>query len=348
MKGTRNLLSTGFALGLVMTLQGCAGTATVVQPTVKPEAAKKDAAAPGPIEVVTLSGKVVETIKAGAYTYVNLEKDGKQTWIATSASITAKVGEELALKPGMVMTSFNSKALNRTFDRIVFTDGPIGDEGAAKKHKTTITEAPAARAADSDAISGKVVETMDSGGYTYVKLEKDGKSMWVAVPVTALKVGQEVAVQPGMQMNNFNSKTLNRTFDSIIFSQGVESDAKPAGAANSLPPGHPSTDNKEGTPATSKKENAKKGHMGAMMAQPGNESAEVAGKVVETMNSGGYTYLLLEQDGKKVWAAVPDTKVTIGQQVKLQPGPKMTNYTSKSLNKTFESVIFSGGMIPAK
>ncbi len=70
-------------------------------------------------------------------------------------------------------------------------------------------------------LSGKVVETMNSGGYTYVSLEDNGKKTWVAIPATAVKVGQEVTCQPGMEMKNFTSKTLNRTFESIIFSGGI-------------------------------------------------------------------------------------------------------------------------------
>ncbi len=33
----------------------------------------------------------------------------------------------------------------------------------------------------------------------------------------------------------------------------------------------------------------------------------LSGKVVETMNSGGYTYVCLEKAGKKTWVAVPET-----------------------------------------
>ena len=70
-------------------------------------------------------------------------------------------------------------------------------------------------------LSGKVVETMNSGGYTYVSLENNGKKTWVAIPQTAVKVGQNVTCQPGMVMQNFTSKTMNRTFDSIVFSGGI-------------------------------------------------------------------------------------------------------------------------------
>ncbi len=81
---------------------------------------------------------------------------------------------------------------------------------------------PAANAAQADSsLSGKVAETMNSGGYTYVSLEKNGKKTWVAIPETKVKAGQELACQPGMEMKNFTSKTLNRTFESIIFSGGV-------------------------------------------------------------------------------------------------------------------------------
>jgi hypothetical protein len=81
---------------------------------------------------------------------------------------------------------------------------------------------PAANPAQAEpSLSGKVVETMNSGGYTYVSIENSGKKTWVAIPETKVKVGQEVTCMPGMEMRNFTSKTLNRTFESIIFSGGI-------------------------------------------------------------------------------------------------------------------------------
>ncbi len=73
----------------------------------------------------------------------------------------------------------------------------------------------------SSPLSGKVVETMDAGGYTYVCIEKKGLKTWVAVEKTAVSVGQMIAFRPGVEMKNFTSKTLNRTFESIYFSGGV-------------------------------------------------------------------------------------------------------------------------------
>ncbi|HEB02379.1 MAG TPA: hypothetical protein ENI12_04020 [Nitrospirae bacterium] len=70
-------------------------------------------------------------------------------------------------------------------------------------------------------LGGKVIETMDSGGYTYVQIEKDGQNVWFAVPATSVKVGEQVAFQPGPVMQNFKSKSLGRTFEVIIFSGGI-------------------------------------------------------------------------------------------------------------------------------
>ena len=87
---------------------------------------------------------------------------------------------------------------------------------------------------DASALSGKVVETMNAGGYTYVCLEKSGKKTWVAVPEMKVTVGQNMSFLPGQEMANFASKSLNRTFDTIVFSGG------PAGpqAATGMPAGH--------------------------------------------------------------------------------------------------------------
>jgi hypothetical protein len=73
----------------------------------------------------------------------------------------------------------------------------------------------------SDGPSGKVLETMDSGGYTYVHVENAGQKFWVAIPQTKIKVGQNVTFQPAMVMKNFKSKSLNREFDVIYFSGGL-------------------------------------------------------------------------------------------------------------------------------
>lgn len=82
--------------------------------------------------------------------------------------------------------------------------------------------------------SGKVLETMNSGGYTYMKVDTGASQPWVAIPQSQIKVGQEVSYQPGMVMNNFASKSLNRTFDAITFSAGLVGASAPHGGSASM------------------------------------------------------------------------------------------------------------------
>ncbi len=83
---------------------------------------------------------------------------------------------------------------------------------------------------------------------------------------------------------------------------------------------------------------------GQSLANP-NMAAPISGKVIETMNSGGYTYVNLENKGKKTWVAVPQMQVTKGQQVSFQPGSEMINFESKTLNRKFDKIFFSAGPI---
>jgi len=68
--------------------------------------------------------------------------------------------------------------------------------------------------------SGTVLETMDSGGYTYAKVEENGATLWAAAPAAKLAVGDQVRFTEQMRMKNFTSPTLNRTFDEILFVGG--------------------------------------------------------------------------------------------------------------------------------
>jgi hypothetical protein len=82
---------------------------------------------------------------------------------------------------------------------------------------------------------------MDSGGYTYVYLQqKNGDKVWVAVPSTPVKVGDSLTFKGGMEMRNFASKSLKRTFESIFFADGVlnapAAAAKAAGTAKMQAP----------------------------------------------------------------------------------------------------------------
>jgi hypothetical protein len=82
--------------------------------------------------------------------------------------------------------------------------------------------APSGPVLDGSALQGTIVETMNAAGYTYLLLDRTTDKIWVAIPETPVKTGQVVTCTPGMTMNQFASKTLQRTFDTIVFSPGIQ------------------------------------------------------------------------------------------------------------------------------
>jgi hypothetical protein len=67
-----------------------------------------------------------------------------------------------------------------------------------------------------------VKETLSSGGYTYMKVTEGKNTYWIAMTQRDAKVGQSVRFAEQGWMNNFHSKTLNRTFDKILFAADVQ------------------------------------------------------------------------------------------------------------------------------
>jgi hypothetical protein len=98
-----------------------------------------------------------------------------------------------------------------------------------------------APAAPPGSVTGTVLETMDSGGYTYMKLKTEAGEVWSAVGQTKVRKGQTVTIASPMMMENFESKTLHRKFDQILFGSLAESPAQGSSGNQSkgLPPGHP-------------------------------------------------------------------------------------------------------------
>ncbi len=82
---------------------------------------------------------------------------------------------------------------------------------------------PTLQAAEgSSAVSGTVLETMNASGYTYMNIDTGVNTTWVAIPESAVNKGDNVQYLEGMVMSNFQSKSLNRTFPSIVFSPGLK------------------------------------------------------------------------------------------------------------------------------
>ena len=90
------------------------------------------------------------------------------------------------------------------------------------------TNSPAA-----SVVKGQVLETQEASPYTYLRLKTAKGETWAAVNKAAVKTGAEVTIENAMVMRNFESKSLKRTFDTIVF-------GTLAGSAGAAPASGPS------------------------------------------------------------------------------------------------------------
>jgi hypothetical protein len=70
------------------------------------------------------------------------------------------------------------------------------------------------------------------------------------------------------------------------------------------------------------------------------ESNVHAGKVMEKMNSGSYSYLLVSENGNEYWIAVPQMEIAQGEMIYFSQFMEMKNFKSETLDRTFESILF--------
>lgn len=76
------------------------------------------------------SGTVKQTMDGGGYTYVQLTTAQGDIWLA-GPQTAVKKGQKLSTGEGMLMSGFQSKALNRTFDKIYFVNSLGAASGSA-------------------------------------------------------------------------------------------------------------------------------------------------------------------------------------------------------------------------
>jgi len=138
-------------------------------------------------------------------------------------------------------------SLKKVFSRTALALCLITPTLTLAETKPAAPQAPVAGAAlDGVALQGQIVETMNSSGYTYLLLDAAQGKVWIAIPETQVATGQTVTCAPGVTMKEFTSKTLNRTFDSIVFSPGLNG-AAPTAAAPVAGAGRPAEPAKTGT-----------------------------------------------------------------------------------------------------
>ncbi len=71
----------------------------------------------------------------------------------------------------------------------------------------------------------QVEEKMDASSYSYLKVNENGNSYWIAVPTMDVKPGEKIYFSKSMEMKDFKSETLGRTFESVLFVDDASKDA---------------------------------------------------------------------------------------------------------------------------
>lgn len=77
------------------------------------------------------SGTVTETMDAGGYTYVQVDTGSETIW-AAAPQFAVAVGDEVTIPPGMPMTNYYSKTLERDFDVVYFVPAILGTGAEAQ------------------------------------------------------------------------------------------------------------------------------------------------------------------------------------------------------------------------
>lgn len=80
-----------------------------------------------------------------------------------------------------------------------------------------------------------VAEVVQSSQYTYLRVGENDREYWVAIAKRPVEVGETYYYDNALEMTNFTSKELNRTFDRIYFVQDFRSDADAAGMSATSP-----------------------------------------------------------------------------------------------------------------
>lgn len=71
-------------------------------------------------------------------------------------------------------------------------------------------------------------------------------------------------------------------------------------------------------------------------------------EVVEVLQTDSYTYLLGREDGSEMWIAIPKLDAKVGEFYYYQKGNIMRDFKSTQLDRTFDSLLFLGGVVNAK
>jgi len=185
------------------------------------------------------------------------------------------------------------------------------------------------------AVTGEVLEVQDVDMYTYLRLKTAQGETWAAVPTAAVKKGAQVTVENTTVMNNFESKSLKKTFKTVLF--GTLAGAPGASPAQVSPHAAAPKSVDAVDVKVPKATGANARTVGEIMAKPGDvkdKSVLVRGKIVK-YNPGimNRNWIHLRDGSGSATDKTDDLLVTTTEQAKV--GEVVTAKGVVRVNKDF-------------
>jgi len=155
---------------------------------------------------------ISESADGGTYTYLNVEENGNKYWMAIP-NTEVKVGDTYYYNGGMVMENFESKQLDKTFDKIIFAD-----------NIRTTEKAPVQKQADPHANQADPHANVDTTAVVDVNIEKaeNGISLEELFTNKESFLGKSIIVRG--KVVKLNQEILDRNWVHIV--DGTQLDGK--------------------------------------------------------------------------------------------------------------------------
>lgn len=169
-----------------------------------------------------------------------------------------------------------------------------------------------------------VQEILQTTKYTYVyvneKINENDSLQWLALPIFVPVLGDTYYFDNGLQMGEFYSKELNKTFSKVLFLGGLSKTSQFIADKSST------SDSLNSEELPEQETIFKKQHSVVVL------------EVLQTQN---YTYLRVLEKKKELWMAITKLpRAAVGQTYTYNDAAPMTNFRSKELGRTFNEILF--------
>lgn len=170
-------------------------------------------------EADSRTGMVLETIDVDSYTYIRLEQQGQEVWLASSP-ITVSKGDLVKFSGEIMMKDFHSKTLDRTFPVILF----VGEVQPVGSSTATLTKELATTPDVSDLHNNMAARTIAEAGPVVVEPLEGGKTIAEIITEQEQIEGQEVSLRA--RVTKFSPNILGKNWITLQDGTGTAPDNK--------------------------------------------------------------------------------------------------------------------------